>query len=123
MLKIIAAASALAALIALPAAAIADASPSPAPTAHPRIKASPKPLRSAVNLCDHALLYTWPAEGGLPNRSNVPPATSGERFQIQAGPRHSLDGHGYYETTIQEPAGLGGGGYYWVSDRCFSIDR
>ena len=110
-----------AAVMAAPVAGSADTSPAPAATATPRIrvKASPKPLRSAVNLCAHALFYIWPPEGGIPNPADLPPARSGERFEIQAGPRHTLDGHGYYKTTIPTNSGHG---FYWVSDRCFDPD-
>jgi len=108
------------ALLGLAAPDAADPTPTPAP--HVRVKATAKPPRSAVNLCIHATLYTWPAESGLPNQADAPPANGGERFQIRKGPRYTTDGHSYYETTIPVPAGLGGPGYYWVSARCFNPD-
>ena len=110
------------AFLGLPGPSAADPSPAPAPSPHVRVKATAKPLRSAVNLCVHATLYSWPAESGLPNQADAPPANSGERFQIRKGPRYTTDGHSYYETTSPVPMGLGGPGFYWVSARCFNPD-
>jgi hypothetical protein len=116
---------ALAGVVALAAAAGAQpepaATPSPKPTLHPRTTATARALRTAVNLCDSAAFYTWADEGGVPTRANVPPAQNGERLQIQAGPRFTLGAHSYLETTIPEPPGLGGNGYYWVSTVCFNL--
>jgi hypothetical protein len=114
------AALALAAICVAPLPVRADASPSPAATPHVRMRATAKPLRSGVNLCQSAQLYVWPAEGGLPNPANAPPANLGERFQIQKGPRYTSAGKGYYETTIPLPANVGRG-YYWVSQHCFTV--
>jgi hypothetical protein len=83
--------------------------------------ASPAPLRSATNLCTHALFYTWQGEN-LPTQAHILPAIFGERFEIVSGPRRTLENNGYYETTIPVAAGWGYGAHYWVSERCFVLE-
>ena len=109
---------ALAAACTMAAASPADPSPTPQPSPHARGKTTAKALRSAVNLCNRAPLYEWPHEGGVPSPADGPGARLGERFQIQAGPRYTPDGRGYYETTI--PLQTMSHGFYWVSEHCFN---
>jgi len=82
---------------------------------------SPAPLRSATNLCSRAPLYSWLPGDNLPTRALLEPANFGERFEIVSGPRSTLEGHAYLETTIPVAAGSGTGAHYWVSDRCFVL--
>jgi hypothetical protein len=82
---------------------------------------SPAPLRSATNLCTHAPLYSWLPGDNLPTPAHVDAANFGERFEIASGPRRTLEGHGYYETTIPVGAVGGYGAHYWVAERCFVL--
>jgi hypothetical protein len=82
---------------------------------------SPAPLRSATNLCTHSLLYSFLPDDNLPVPAKLEASNMGERFEIVAGPRYTLEGHAYFETTIPVSAGTGTGAHYWVSDRCFVI--
>ena len=108
-----------------PAAAQSEPAPSPSPVATPTPRPNaPRhtaaPLRHATNLCDAAPLYTWSPTSGYPTPANIRPANFGERFEIQEGPRRSLNGDAYYLTTIPVVYGTGQNRYYWVSERCFN---
>jgi hypothetical protein len=78
----------------------------------------PPPTRTAINTCDLAWLYIWPTDSALPVRAHFPPSHAGEQFELLDTVRYTLDGKGYYETTIPVISNSGSATHYWVSDAC-----
>ena len=79
---------------------------------------SPPPTRTAINTCDLAWLYAWPSDSALPVRGHFPPSHAGEQFELLGGPRYTLEGKGYFETTVPVISSSGSVTHYWVSDLC-----
>ena len=110
----IAAPIALAAMLAGPA--IAQPQPQTTPTTTP----TAQPLRVGFNTCADARLYTWPDPSSLPSTAHLLPSHPGEQFEIVRGPVYTLEGTGFYETTVPVVWGTGSGAHYWISDRCIN---
>ena len=96
------------------AAAIGLAGAANAKTAKP----PPPPTRTAINTCDIGWLFLWPGDSAIPVRAHFPPAHAGEQFELLGTVRFTLDGKGYYETTIPVMSNSGTETHYWVSDLC-----
>jgi len=90
----------------------------PAEPAGAKTAATTPPTRTAINTCDQAWLYAWPTYSALPVRAHFPPSNAGEQFELLGTPRYTLEGRGYYETTIPVMSASGYGAHYWVSDLC-----
>jgi hypothetical protein len=103
---------AAAAVLAAALAAPAFAEPQPKPTA--------QPLRVGLNTCAAAWLYTWPDESSQPVAAHTLPSHLGEQFEIVRGPVLTLEGKGYYETTVPVVTNTGSGKHYWISDQCIN---
>src|ERR1700719_858042 len=101
---------AAAAVLSAALAAPALAGPQPKPTA--------PPLRVGLNTCAEAWLYTWPDESSQPVTAHMLPSHLGEQFEIVRGPVLTLEGKGYYETTVPVVPTTGSGAHYWISDLC-----
>jgi len=95
------------------ATAVMPADPAGAKTTKPA-----PPTRTAINTCDQAWLYSWPTDSALPVRGHFPPSHAGEQFELLGTVRYTLEGRGYYETTVPVISGSGSGAHYWVSDVC-----
>jgi len=81
--------------------------------------ATPAPVtRTAINTCDLAWLFTWPADSALPVRGHFPPSHAGEQFELLGTVRFTLEGRGYYETTVPVFSGSPLETHYWISDAC-----
>ena len=99
------------------AAALALAVPLAAAASPRAPKPAPPVTRTAINTCDQAWLFTWPKDSSLPVRAHFPPAHAGEQFELLGEPHYTLDGKGYYETTVIV-FGIGSEMHYWISDAC-----
>jgi hypothetical protein len=84
----------------------------------PVARPAPPPTRTAINTCDQAWLFAWGPDSSLPVRAHFPPSHAGEQFELLGAVRFTLEGRGYYETTIPTISGWGAGTHYWISDAC-----
>jgi hypothetical protein len=83
-------------------------------------KPAPAPLRVGLNTCNHAWLYTWPDQSSQPVAAHFLPSHLGEQFEIIRGPVYTLEGDGYYETTVTVVPTTGSGAHYWISSKCIN---
>jgi hypothetical protein len=81
-------------------------------------KPTPPPTRTAINTCDQAWLFMWPNDSALPVRAHFAPAHAGEQFELLGTDKYTLEGRGYYETTIPVISGSPAEAHYWISDAC-----
>lgn len=88
--------------------------------AEPQPKPTPVPLRVGINTCNNAWLYTWPDESTQPVLAHFYPSHLGEQFEVIRGPVYTLEGFGYYETTVVVVPTTGSGAHYWISSKCIN---
>jgi hypothetical protein len=99
-------------LLAPLAVALLAAAPSPAPAP------SASPVTLSV-VCSRAPLFVFLAGTDRPVRARTFAAALGQRFELLAGPRTTLEGSQYYETDIVVVGpGYPPGAHYWINRDC-----
>lgn len=75
-----------------------------------------------VVTCPYARLYTFTTDTNRPNQSTTPAARQGQTFDVLSGPRSTLSGDLFYETSIPIiETGPALSPHYWIQQRCVNI--